>query len=140
MLPASILATISWKLLKNVKGYGGKLGFIAFLSVLLVMLPDIYKAEVKIIETKLELDLLVGILVVCISILSIKLTWVFRDLLRNNFSESESVLGSALVGLLFGLLSICIFLCRDVWRTVKKIRNKHRSYCRRNIFSRNTSL
>lgn len=105
---ASIFAVLFLHLMKGKLEYGGKLGFIAFISVLLVMLPDIYKSEISIIGTDIEMDLLMSILVIFVSIISLELTWFLRGLFKSKFQESESVLGSAFTGLIFGLSTLLI--------------------------------
>jgi len=104
---ASMAATILWFLFRRVKGYGGKLGFIAFLSILLVMLPSISKFEISIVRD-FELDLLLIALAVLTSLIALKITYFLRKILKESFKESESVIASALTGLTFGFIPFFI--------------------------------
>ncbi|MCW1296673.1 MAG: hypothetical protein OH319_03245 [Candidatus Parvarchaeota archaeon] len=108
---ASMLATILLHLFKGKLEYGGKLGLIAFLSVLIIELPDIYRAEYNIVATDIEMNLLLSILVIFVAIVSLELTWILRNILKLGFPESESVLASAFTGLIFGL---CAFLVPEI--------------------------
>lgn len=100
---ASIISSLIWiAFSKKLPGFGGKAGFIAFLGVLIINLPLIHEKELA-IPINIEIEMILG--VIFIAIISIKATFYLRKKFKDKI-KNDAVLGSAIVGLLFGLTRI----------------------------------
>ncbi len=87
--------------------HGGKLGMIAFISVLLVNLPEVIEGEIEIISGDLFLTGEMVAILVTFSMLSLYLTYYLRTVLQKRFSH-DSVIASAIIGIIFGFFSILV--------------------------------
>lgn len=92
------------KKIPNIGDVGGKAGFIAFLGVFIINLPLIFEKEIY-RQTLVEMKLIVPIIVV--PILSTVATFYLREIIRGGI-KSDAVVGSAILGLLFGLVQIFV--------------------------------
>ncbi|MCD6226413.1 MAG: hypothetical protein J7J93_01290 [Candidatus Aenigmarchaeota archaeon] len=100
---ACIVSSLIWIIFsKKLPNFGGKAGFIAFLGVLIINLPLIHEKELA-IPINIEIEMILG--VIFTAIISIKATFYLRKKFKDKI-KSDAVLGSAVVGLLFGLTRI----------------------------------
>jgi len=100
---ASIISGFIWLAFsKKLPSFGGKAGFIAFLGVLIINLPLIIEKELN-VPIQIEIELILGVIIT--AIVATRATFYLREKLKDKI-KSDAILGSAIVGFLFGLTRI----------------------------------
>ena len=100
---ASIISGFIWLAFsKKLPKFGGKAGFIAFLGVLIINIPLIFEKQLN-VPVHIEMEMILA--VIFVAIIATKATFHIRDKLKDKI-KSDAVLGSAIVGFLFGVTRI----------------------------------
>lgn len=104
ILIASIIAGILFTHSHKIPVHGGKLGFIAFLSVLTISLPEMWKSNFYFTGEILP-DIEFVMIIVVFSILALYLTYQMRLHFGKKFKH-DSVIASAIIGVIFGSFAL----------------------------------
>ncbi len=106
VIMASLLASFLLIRRHVIPIHGGKLGFIAFLSVLIISLPEVWKSGMH-FTGEFLLDLEFVMIITIFSVVALYLTYQMRLHFSKKYKH-DSVIASAIVGMIFGAFATAI--------------------------------
>ena len=104
ILISSLIAGFIFTHVHKIPVHGGRLGFIAFLSVLIISLPKIWKSGLY-FTGNILLDAEFVMIIVIFSVLALYLTYQLRLYFTHKFKH-DSVMASAVIGMIFGSFAL----------------------------------